>query len=446
MPIPTGNTHPFKRTHLAASFSGLLIVALLMGCQRSQTPSDSNGQTQTSDEQKSEQLEDHASTARQNTALEELPPQLPASQLRDGWVQLFDGVTLYGWQTVGDATWRVQAGTIFGDGKQPGFLRTTTPFGDFELRLEFQAPNQTNSGVFLHTGTTPHLPQYECYELNIAPPDNPFPTGSYVHRQKIDPATLKMASSQLTDHWHRYEIRVAGGKSTIRLNGVLILEYEDPQPLGRGYVALQQNTGQVAFRNIQIKPLGLTSLFNGKDLTGWQTHPQLDGKFTVTPQGELRVQGGRGQLEFEQRFADFVLQLQAKTAAANMNSGVFFRCIPGDQMMGYESQIHNGTKSGDRSTPLDCGTGGIFRRQNARIVAAVDGEWLTKTLIATDSHFAVWVNGLLVTDWTDDRSANENPRRGLRTEGGTIMLQAHDPSTDILFRDFRAAEIPTRAR
>ena len=71
---------------------------------------------------------------------------------------------------------------------------------------------------------------------------------------------------------------------------------------------------------------------------------------------------------------------------------------------------------------------------------------MTKTLIATDSHFAVWVNGLLVTDWTDDRSANENPRRGLRTEGGTIMLQAHDPSTDILFRDFRAAEIPTRAR
>ena len=40
-------------------------------------------------------------------------------------------------------------------------------------------------------------------------------------------------------------------------------------------------------------------------------------------------------------------------------------------------------------------------------------------------------------DWTDDRKANENPRRGLRVEPGTIMLQAHDATTDCWFKEMK---------
>ena len=62
-------------------------------------------------------------------------------------------------------------------------------------------------------------------------------------------------------------------------------------------------------------------------------------------------------------------------------------------MNGYESQIHNGFKDEDRSKPVDCGTGGIFRRIDARIVAANDLEWFYKTVIADGAHIATWVNG-----------------------------------------------------
>ena len=42
-----------------------------------------------------------------------------------------------------------------------------------------------------------------------------------------------------------------------------------------------------------------------------------------------------------------------------------------------------------------------------------------------------------MTDWTDTRSPHKNPREGLRTEPGTIQLQAHDPGTDVEFSNIR---------
>ena len=54
---------------------------------------------------------------------------------------------------------------------------------------------------------------------------------------------------------------------------------------------------------------------------------------------------------------------------------------------------------------------------------------------------AVWVNGVQVSDWTDTRKPDPNPRRGLRLEAGTIMIQGHDPTTDLSFRNLRIVEM-----
>ena len=99
---------------------------------------------------------------------------------------------------------------------------------------------------------------------------------------------------------------------------------------------------------------------------------------------------------------------------------------------------------GDRTKPEDCGTGGIFRRQNAREVVADDFEWLHKTIHADDKHVAVWVNGYPVTDFTDRRPADKNPRRGVRQEPGTIQIQGHDPTTDFSFRNLKISRLPER--
>lgn len=368
-------------------------------------------------------------------AVPEAPPVLLTDEeLAEGWISLFDGQTLFGWNPTSEADWAVEDGTIAVASGEKGLLCTSTRFANYVLKLDFRSDKGTNSGIFLHSPPNLSDPEKECYELNIADSDNPFPTGSLVHRQKAE------GDFESTD-WQSYEVTIDGAKVTVKLDGQVIVDYVDPQPLGRGYIGLQLNEGKVAFRNIKLKPLGMTDIFNGKDLSGWKDYSDMASKFTVTDEGYMNVKDGRGQLETEGKYGDFVLQLECITHAPNLNSGFFFRCIPGDVMMGYESQIHNGFENDDRTQPADCGTGGIFRRQDARRVVADDLKWFHKTLIADGPRICAWVNGYQVCDWTDEREPNENPRKGLRVEPGTIMIQGHDPTTDISFRNLRIAEL-----
>ncbi len=196
--------------------------------------------------------------------------------------------------------------------------------------------------------------------------------------------------------------------------------------------------GDTEFRSIFYRPAGMKLLFNGENLDDWTQYPDMAGKFSVDAESKrLVVKDGPGMLETKESYGDFILQTEVFTAAEGLNSGIFFRCIPGEKMNGYESQIHNGFKNGNRTQPEDAGTGAIFRRTMARYVPADDKTVFYKTIVADGPHFAVWVNGLQVTDWTDDRKPDTNPRRGLRLEPGTIMLQAHDPTTDVYFQDMK---------
>jgi hypothetical protein len=109
-------------------------------------------------------------------------------------------------------------------------------------------------------------------------------------------------------------------------------------------------------------------------------------------------------------------------------------------MNGYEAQLHNRCEDGDPAKPSKYSTGGIDDRQNARRLVSRDGESFRMTVIAHGPHIATWVNGYQLTDWTDTREKNDNPRKGLRVEAGTIQLQAHDPETDLEFLGIYAAE------
>ncbi len=279
----------------------------------------------------------------------------------------------------------------------------------------------------------------KCYELNIAPASNPFPTGSFVRRQRAQAEAERPA-------WRTFEVTAEGGRFQVRLDGQAVLDYTDSKPVRRGHIGLQYNSGKIEFRNVKLKPLGMKPIFNGKDLSGWKIHADNTSQWVVTPERAIHVIGGKGQLESVGQYGDFTLQLEVFVNGQYLNSGVFFRSIPGDWSNGYESQIHNRFENGDRNKPdkEQSGTGAIFRRQAARRVVANDKEWFTKTIHADGPHMAVWVNGYQVTDWTDRRKPDENPRKGLRLKPGTIILQGHDPTTDLFFRNLRIAELPPK--
>jgi hypothetical protein len=359
--------------------------------------------------------------------------------LDQGWIQLFDGQTLFGWQPTGEAKWEVVDGEIRTAGDKAGFLASTTEWADYELHVEFRAAERTNSGIFLRTPLQPSNPASDCYELNIAPPDNPFPTASLVGRQK---AAFPEDAFPAADQWHTFEVTAEGGSITIVLDGERVFEYGDPSPVRLGHINLQSREGPVAFRNVRLRPLGLKPLFNGKNLEGWNTERAEQSRFDVTENGELRVVNGPGQIETTDELANFVLQLECNVNGDRLNSGVFFRTLREGRWTGYESQINNVFRDGDRTKPADFGTGAIYRRQAARYVVPNDRAWFTKTIVADGTHMAVWVNGYQVTDWTDPRPAAESPREGRRDGPGVIAIQGHDPTTNLLFRNIRAAELP----
>jgi len=374
--------------------------------------------------------------ANSTTAAE--PSGLTPDEIAEGWISLFDGETLFGWKAAREANWHVEDGALTATEGEPGLLYTTSQFGNYVLKLDFRSAARGNSGVFLRTSPKPDDVKGRCYEVNIADwGTNDWPTGSIAQRKNID------TQHDSTD-WQSMELTADGAHFVVKIDGRKVVEYTDPKPLGRGFIGLQYRRGKIQFRNVKLKPLRTESLFNGKDLSGWTTYAKMKSVFSVTPEGWLNVKNGPGQLETEGRYADFTFQTEVFVNGKELNSGVFFRCIPGEKWNGYEAQIHNGYRDGDRTQPANGGTGGIFRRQEARRIVADDFEWFAMTIHADDRHMAVWVDGYQVSDWTDRRPPDENPRKGLRLAAGTIQIQGHDPTTDLSFRKLRIAELPER--
>jgi len=366
--------------------------------------------------------------------------QLTREEITAGWVRLFDGETLFGWKANNAVNWSVADGAITADQGEIGLLNSTLEFADYELKCDFWMASGGNSGLFLQSLFNPKDPAKECYELNISDSHAQFPTGSLVGLAK----PTKVLKSE--GAWHTFHVVVQGRKLQVKFDGELVLDFTNPNPKGRasGFIGLQKNAGLIKFRNIFLKPLQTKSLFNGKDLTGWRVVPGGVSEFTVK-EGLLHVVNGRGFLETTEQFDDFILQAECRTNGKHLNSGIFFRALPGTAEKpseGYECQIRNEWMGEDRTKPVDFGTGAIYRRIATRKVVPNDGEWFKMTLAARGPQISVWVDGYQTTDWIDTRKPNENPRQGLRTAAGHLSLQGHDPTTDLDFRNFRIVSLP----
>ncbi len=371
----------------------------------------------------------------------EPPRLLSREQIEAGWISLFDGHTLFGWKPNRETTnWSIQDGVVTADAGDPGLLMTTIEIADYELMCDVRLEKGGNSGIFLRTVFDPKDASKDCYELNVCDSHAEFPTGSLVGRKKVE---KKIVSD---GQWNTFHVRLEGARIEVELNGEVVMDLTDTSDAIRrvGHVGLQMNSGKVEFRNVMLRPLGMKPIFNGKDLDGWREVPGSKSKFEVVD-GAIHVTHGTGFLETVETWDDFVLRADVKVNGTHLNSGIFFRAKPGTEEApshGYEMQIHNGTVDGDRTKPENSGTGAIFRRAKARRVVGDDHQWQTTVLIAHGPHFATWVNGYQVVDWTDTREPDENPRKGRRSKAGHLSLQGHDPTTDLDFKNLRIASFP----
>lgn len=363
-----------------------------------------------------------------------LAMRLDADRAEQGWIRLFDGYTLFGWEIATAANFRIEDQAIVVDAGQPGLLCTAVPWSDYRLQLSYRCDDpQTNSGVVLRSSIQPDDPATQCYEINIDDSSESFPTGSLTGRQKRQSSP----PSQTEGRWRTMELEMVGGELTVQMDGEVVCDYADENPLPAGRIGLQFETGKIQFRDIQLQPIGLDSLID-ETLSRWKQYPAMNGQFRFQD-GSIVVDGGKTQLETDSSYGDFTLLAVYQLAAPDTNTGIFFRCIVGDEMMGYECQVNDAIEGANPLEPTDTGTGGIFRRQAARIVPAFSDRPNSLVLNVRGLQMAAWVNGLQVSQWYDDRKPNENPRRGSRTDPGSIMIQGHDPATQAVFKSFQIA-------
>ena len=424
-------------------FCAVLLMLLGNGCQKSPPADDSSKQGADAPRTPSNSVDQTQDEP--DAKFEFVRPRLSREEIEAGWISLFDGKTLFGWQPdKAGADWEVVDGAIRSQSQQPGLLLTPFRMSDFELRCEFRLEAGGNSGLFLRTVAQPSDPTVDCYELNICDTHETFPTGSLVGREK--PA-MTVASE---GDWHSYHVRLEGNRIQVQFDDQMILDVDEPagQVCESGLLGLQANGGQVEFRQIYLRPLNTQPLMNGKDLAGWSVVPGASGTFELDS-GEIHAAGGPAYLQSDREFANFILQFDVRVEGDGLNSGVFFRAEPGTAdapANGYELQICNQFADGDRSRPNEYGTGfgtgAIFRRQKARWIVSDDRKWMSLALVADGPRFMTWVDGYPVTVWSDDRKPNRNPRRGLRLQPGRLSLQGHDPTTNIRFRNFRIQELP----
>ena len=368
---------------------------------------------------------------------------LTPKEASDGWILLFDGTGLFGWTEEGKAQWRVADGALVADSGDSGWLRSNSAFADYVFKAEYRTGAEGNSGIFLRSAKEGQ-PHQTGYELQIFDKHPEFPTGSLVTHVKAK------AVKAMPDQWRSYEVEARGDRFIVKLDGKKVLDGKDSKSKF-GHIGLQYNKDKkIEFRNIKLKPLGLQSIFDGKSLKGWQVvEPPKPAKVPAiwtAKSGMIHVEHGGGQLETDQVYDNFVLQIDIRTNANDPkhhpNSGIFFRGDPKAYWSGYESQIRNEYKENDRAQPVDWGTGAIYFRVATRQVIPNDNEFFSKTIVASGKHLAVWVNGYPVTDFEDTRPEASDARKGARAAAGPISLQAHDPTTNLDFKNIRIAGLP----
>jgi serine/threonine protein kinase len=204
---------------------------------------------------------------------------------------------------------------------------------------------------------------------------------------------------------------------------------------------LRQNLGQSSATSVADRANGFVAIFNGKDKTGWQTHPSLPDNWRVVPgtKGNILTSSGPTSHLFSQRgdYQDFHLRAEARINDGG-NSGLYFRTQFGpDYPKGYEVQINS--THGD---PIK--TGSLYPAFNPKLtkqqrdklivtdVLVKPNEWFTLDVIAQGNHLVIKVNDKTTVDFVDESNAYTR---------GRFALQHHDRRTEVEFRKIEIKEL-----
>jgi hypothetical protein len=232
--------------------------------------------------------------------------------------------------------------------------------------------------------------------------------------------------------------------------------------LAQAAPAIGAEQAQSAAPGVRASEPGFTSIFNGKDLSGWNGSPKFwsvkDGAITgqttaenPTPRNTFLIWTNGTPGDFELRCSFKLVPGDEKGFA---NSGIQYRSKVADPaywvVRGYQADMEAGRsytgilyEEGGRGIMAQRGEKVLWDKANkkqvlgsvgdaAKIEASLKkGDWNEYVIIAKGNHLQQFVNGLPTIDLTDECEAK-------RAMSGVLALQVHAGSPMMAqFKDIR---------
>ena len=403
-----------------------------------------------------------------------------------GFKPLFDGTSLEGWfgwgtedprkllaMAPGDLEalmdksladirqhWKAEGGELVNDGKGL-YLSTRRFYGDFELRLEYSTVAGADSGVYLRG-----CPQVQIWDPNQkGNPEARLGSGGLWNNSPGAPGKDPLRRMDKPfGQWNSLRVVMVGEIVSVWFNGEGVVKnarmenYFDrktPVP-ARGPIQLQTHGGVIRWRNLQVREIApdeatrllreadpddaaFKTLFNGRDLAGWQG---AAGGYEVKPGGILACKrGSGGTLLTTEEYADFVLRFEFRLPPAG-NNGIAVRApLQGDPAWnGFEIQVLDDTAPAYANLKPYQFHGSVYGLVPAhRGYLRPVGEWNYQEIRFQGSKVRVCVNGTVTVDTdlaTVDTAGRDRIPQGLQRPQGFLGLAGHNDPVE-----FRRIEV-----
>jgi 3-keto-disaccharide hydrolase len=305
---------------------------------------------------------------------------------------LFNGKDFTGWRVHPKVKemWSIEDGVLKSHGLLEEWgadLVTEREYQDYVLMVDFRMPALSDSGIHFRNLAPAMLGKMgDAEQFNIRSKGGMGQLESF----HFVPESMKLTEDQFPQVeyvdpeigvWHTIKLTVVGKTITAQLDREVILdEFEYPEGMlatGPNAIRFQKhrfteggkpgarNPCPIEFRNIFIKeiepsepveprglnvpPPGFTALFNGKDLTGWHTRPEVSENWFVE-NGLLKstslVEHYRASLVSKKQYRDFILMLEFRMPTISDSGICFRRLIPEIPGFGTMEQFNLRSRGG----------------------------------------------------------------------------------------------------
>lgn len=413
-----------------------------------------------------------------------------AADLPDGFTPIFNGEDLTGWYGMphydhrklkampeaertallekwnadAKAHWTVENGELVNDGKG-AYLVSEKEYTDYEFVVEYKTVARADSGIYLKW--TPQVQIWDSTDEAKFKLDANLGSGGLWNNSA---GAAGKNPSALADkpfgEWNQFRIRQVGARTTVTLNGKRVVDHatmenywDRAKPLYvKGPIELQTHGGEIRWRNLGVREIksteaneilasyrqdGFTSIFNGKDLSGWMG--PLDDYEVVD--GAIRCKKGKGGLLLhEKEYANFVARMEIMIPPG-CNNGLAIRS-PKTGNPAYDAMCELQVLDSEAAKYAKLDARQYHGSAYGMVAAARGylrpaGEWNYQEVTVDGSTIKVELNGNVILNADLSKVSEfmaESPHPGKDRTSGFFGFAGHnDP---VSFRNLQIKELP----